>query len=155
MDKINSFRGKYFFLSNFYPCTVVYEGMTYPSVEHAFQAAKTLDIEVRKGFQVCPTPEEAKYCGRRVKLRGDWEDIKIEVMTSLVRDKFTRNIAHMDLRAALLDTGSAELEEGNNHRDKFWGTVKGSGRNELGKILMQIRTELRDAECLEFTPQSK
>lgn len=144
MEKIISFKGKYAFLSNFYPCTVEYEGMTYPSAEHAFQAAKTLDIEVRKGFQVCPTPSEAKWCGRRVKLRPDWEETKIDVMATIVRDKFTRNIAHVNLRELLIGTGDAYIENGNNYRDKFWGTVAGEGRNELGKILMSVRSMLTE-----------
>ena len=142
-SKINSFKGKNAFLSNFYHCLVEYEGMEYPSVEHAFQAAKTLDIEKRKAFQVCPTPKEAKACGRDLKLRPDWEDIKIDVMHNLVRDKFTRNLSYdTNLTKLLLDTGDAYLEEGNNHGDRFWGTVKGEGRNELGKILMKVREEI-------------
>lgn len=146
MNKIDRFRGKYFFLSNFYSAMVEYEGMTYPSVEHAFQAAKTLDTEIRKGFCVCPTPADAKAFGRKVKLRPDWEDIKIDVMTQLVRSKFTRNDTDEDIRSLLLATGDAYLEEGNNHRDTFWGTVNGKGQNWLGKILMQVRDELREAK---------
>ncbi|MBR2742423.1 MAG: NADAR family protein [Clostridia bacterium] len=141
---IKSFRGKNAFLSNFYPCLVEYEGMIFPSVEHAFQAAKTLDMQKRITFQVCPTPKEAKACGRKLKLRPDWEEIKIDVMRTLVRDKFTRNRSFQtDLTKLLLDTDDAYLEEGNNHGDRFWGTVKGEGRNELGKILMEVRDELK------------
>lgn len=143
MEKINRFRGKYEFLSNFYPCIVYFEGMAYPSVEHAFQAAKSLDTHVRQGFQVCPTPADAKGFGRKVALRPDWEDVKISVMKDIVRDKFTRNLSDVELSALLLATGDAYLEEGNNHRDTFWGTVNGEGRNELGKILMEVREELR------------
>ncbi len=141
--KIRSFKGEYAFLSNFYPCTVGYEGMKYPSAEHAFQAAKTLDIDQRLGMAVCPTPSEAKYCGRRLLLREDWEEVKIAVMLAVIRDKFTRNVAHENIRELLLATGDAYLEEDNAHGDRFWGTVKGEGRNELGKILMQVREELR------------
>ncbi len=140
---IKSFRGEYAFLSNFYPCTVEFEGMEYPSVEHAFQAAKTLDTKKRKAFETYATPVAAKRAGRRVKLCPDWEDVKIEIMKQIVRDKFTRNIADVDLKKALLLTGDAHLEEGNTHGDRFWGTVKGEGRNELGKILMEVREELK------------
>ena len=140
---INAFKGKYAFLSNFYPCVVMYEGKTYPSVEHAFQAAKSLDEDVRKGFQSCPTAKDAKQFGRHVSLRPDWENVKIKVMTDCVRDKFARNLSDVDLKSLLLGTGDQHLEEGNNHRDTFWGTVNGQGRNELGTILMKIRDELK------------
>lgn len=142
MTSINSFRGKYSFLSNFYPCTVELDGMLYPSVEHAFQAAKTFDIEKRKGFQVCPTPADAKSFGRQVDLRSDWESVKIDIMLQLVRSKFIRNRSDVDLSQLLVDTGDAYIEEDNNHKDQFWGTVNGVGRNELGKILMQVRSEI-------------
>ena len=116
----------------------------YPSVEHAFQAAKSLDNEVRKGFQVCPTAADAKYFGRHVKLRSDWDEVKIRVMKDLVKDKFVRNFSFgSDMKQMLLDTGDSYLEEGNNHGDTFWGTVNGRGKNHLGKILMEVRDELR------------
>lgn len=142
-DRIDKFRGEYAFLSNFFPCYVQYEGLDYPSVEHAFQAAKSLDLEVRRGMQVCPSPADAKYCGRRLKLRPDWEQIKIQVMRDLVKDKFTRNLSTVDIKKLLLETGDAYLEEGNHHRDTFWGTVDGKGQNWLGKILMEVREELK------------
>lgn len=141
--KICSFTGKYAFLSNFYPCMVVYDGMKYPSAEHAFQAAKSLDIDQRIGMAVCPTPGDAKHFGRRLHLREDWEEVKVSVMLAVVRDKFIRNDADEDIRELLLATGDAYLEEGNTHGDCFWGAVKGEGRNELGKILMQVRDELK------------
>ena len=146
---IRSFSRTYAFLSNFYPCIVEYEGMTFPSVEHAFQAAKTLDMEERSNFCAYPDPATAKKAGRKLKLRKDWEDVKIDIMRQLVYDKFTRNMSRgngyviVDIRKKLLNTGNAYLEEGNNHGDRFWGTVKGEGQNWLGKILMEIRSELR------------
>lgn len=143
-EVINAFKGKYSFLSNFYPCIISYEGLKYPSVEHAFQAAKSLDNEVRRGFQVCPTAADAKYFGRHVKLRSDWDEVKIRVMKDLVKDKFVRNFSfRSDMKQMLLDTGDSYLEEGNNHGDTFWGTVNGRGENHLGKILMEVRDELR------------
>lgn len=143
-EDIRRFTGKNSFLSNFYPCIVMYEGMEYPSVEHAFQAAKTTDMNIRAGFQICPTPGDAKHFGRRVPLRSDWESVKIDVMKDCVRDKFTRNLSDIDLKKKLLDTRDAYLEEGNRHGDRFWGTVDGIGRNELGKILMEIRDEFKN-----------
>lgn len=140
---IKSFRGEYSFLSNFYPCTVNYEGGIYPSVEHAFQAAKTLDTNIRKQFELCPTPSDAKQRGKDLDLRSDWEDVKVSVMYDCIKSKFQRP----DLRDKLLSTGYAYIEEGNNHGDKIWGTVQGSGLNLLGQCLMKLREEIRDENC--------
>lgn len=147
VEKIDGFRGKYYFLDNFYPCMVELDGMLYPSVEHAFQAAKTLDMNERKHFQVMNDADVAKYYGQRVKLRPDWDDVKVDVMHNLVYDKFTRTYpfkSQSNLKAKLLSTGDAYLEEGNHHGDKFWGTVKGIGQNNLGKTLMRVRDEIKD-----------
>jgi hypothetical protein len=138
--KIAEFQGEYRFLSNFWPAEVEFEGITYPSVEHAYQSAKTLDIDERKRIAALPTPVEAKRAGRAVTLRSDWERVKFDVMERCVRDKFTR---HPELCERLLATGEAELEEGNTWGDRVWGVYEGQGENRLGKILMQLRAELR------------
>ena len=138
-NKITSFRGKYFFLSNFYPCFVNFEGARYPSVEHAFQAAKTLNLNDRKSFEVIRAASEAKRAGRQVSLRSDWNEVRESVMLQCLRSKFSNE----DLRKMLISTGDAILEEGNNHGAKFWGTVNGQGDNRLGKLLMKVREEIR------------
>lgn len=140
MESIKSFTKEYSFLSNFYGCFISYMGLRFPSVEHAFQAAKSLDPDIRWQFQYCRSAGEAKQRGKMVKLRPDWEEVKIQVMTDLIRNKFQCPV----LKQKLLDTGYAHIEEGNSHGDRFWGTVKGQGRNELGKILMKVRDELRN-----------
>jgi hypothetical protein len=137
---IDRFAGPYRFLSNFYPATVVFEGLTYPDVEHAYQSAKTLDMTERRRIAALPTPAEAKHAGEALKYRDDWPRIKYQVMLTCVRDKFTRNPA---LRAELRATGNAYLEEGNTWHDQIWGVYQGQGTNWLGKILMQVRGELR------------
>lgn len=142
MEKIDSFRGEYYFLSNFYEVPVTYEGMTFSSNEAAFQAMKSTSPKVRMEF--CQlNPSEAKHHGRMITLRKDWEEVKLKIMTDLVRAKFEQ---HEDLRQKLLATGDAYLEEGNTWGDRIWGTVNGAGANHLGQILMQIREELRAYE---------
>lgn len=136
---ISSFDGRYAFLSNFYPATVFYENRKYPSAEHAFQAAKTQIYEEMIAIQNAETPGRAKRLGRKCTLRPDWELIKDDVMYKIVRDKFTR---HPDLSAALLNTGNAELIEGNTWNDCYWGVCDGEGQNHLGQILMKVRNEL-------------
>lgn len=150
-DTIDRFDGtEYEFLSNFYPSEVFYKGMFYPTVEHAFQAAKTLDPREREKIRAASTPGRAKYLGRTTDLRDDWEDIKFEVMEYLVRQKFTPPPRH--LWARLLATGDAELIEGNTWGDTIWGVVDGVGENHLGKILMKVRAELQDERDHEPRP---
>lgn len=135
---INKFRGTNRFLSNFFETDVTWEGLTYPSSEAAFQAAKTLDQEERKRFCTMP-PTQAKREGYRVKLRNDWEEVKVQLMYEIVLAKFTQNEF---LKQKLISTGNEWLEEGNTWGDKTWGTVNGVGNNYLGKVLMAVRSVL-------------
>jgi ribA/ribD-fused uncharacterized protein len=138
---ILEFRGEYAFLSNFYPSEVSLDGIVYPTVEHAYQAAKTLNPTEREMILKLETPGRAKRAGMKVFLREDWEDIKISVMTKLVRQKFTN---HGILRDKLLKTNGLVLLEGNNWGDEFWGVNLRDydGHNHLGNILMKVRKEL-------------
>jgi ribA/ribD-fused uncharacterized protein len=140
MDAIRSFSGRWRFLSNFYPALVEFEGLLYPTAEHAFQAAKSFDPAIRQRILELATPGDAKRAGRRVKIRPDWEGVKVRVMEQILLDKFTRD---SQLRQELLHTGDVLLEEGNTWGDRTWGTVDGVGDNLLGKALMKIRTELQ------------
>ena len=137
--KINSFRVVYFFLSNFYEAPVTYEGLTYQSSEAAFQAQKCADPKDREVFTAM-NPSEAKKAGHTVTLRKDWEDVKISVMTGIVRAKFEQNPV---LAERLIATKDAYLEEGNDWGDRVWGTVDGEGANNLGIILMDTRKFLQ------------
>ena len=139
---IDSFTEENRFLSNYYASPITYEGVEYPTVEHAFQAAKTLDVETRKRIAAMNTPGEAKYMGRCVTLRKDWEQVKFSVMKELLELKFRSNTA---LALRLLATGDAYLIEGNTWNDTIWGVCNGKGQNNLGKLLMEVRSEL-DAE---------
>lgn len=134
---INSFSGKWRVLSNFYPIEIIYEGNRYTSVEHAFQAAKTLDPVEKIKVQICPTPGMAKRIGKNVTLRTDWEQVKVSIMLELLRQKFSV------IPKILLSTEDQELVEGNTWNDHFWGVCNGMGENMLGKLLMQVRGELR------------
>jgi len=137
---VYGFQGKYRFLSNFWPAKVHYEGMEYNSVEHAYQAAKTLDKQARLRIRNLRKPGEAKREGQKVEMRGDWEQVKVNVMYFLVREKFSRNSR---LKDQLLATKDQYLEETNHWGDTFWGVCKGRGQNMLGQILMEVRDELR------------
>lgn len=137
--KIDSFKGGNFFLSNFYSAEVTYDGITYKNNEAAFQAQKCVNEIDRLSFMKL-NPSDAKKKGRNVNLRKDWEQVKIQKMYEIVLAKFTQN---EDLKEKLLLTGDIYLEEGNDWGDRVWGTVNGIGANNLGKILMRVREELR------------
>jgi ribA/ribD-fused uncharacterized protein len=142
MTAITSFHEAYRFLSNCSPAPVLLDGITYPTVEHAHHAAKTTDPTWRRAIRQAASPAKAKRLGRTVPRRSDWHRIKVTVMTSLVRQKFTRS---PELAARLLATHPCDLIEGNAWGDTFWGVSHGRGQNHLGRILMQIREELRHA----------
>lgn len=146
---INEFRGPFRFLSNFFECTIVFEDMEYGSVEHAYQAMKSLEPSVRQEISKMATPGRAKRAGRRIQLRDDWNQVREALMEKIVRDKFTRNIG---LKTLLLKTGSVHLVEGNSWHDNFWGDCQCwdcknfRGKNNLGEILMKVRDELRKGQ---------
>lgn len=138
MTPIESFSGRYRFLSNFYPCEMDVAGVRYPTLEHAFQAEKTTNMTEREIIRSARTPGQAKALGRRVTLRENWNEIRVDVMRELLTIKFSDKV----LRADLLDTEDAELVEGNTWGDVFWGVCKGRGENMLGKLLMEIRIKV-------------
>ena len=137
MNAITSFKGEYHFLSNFYPCQITVSGRVFSTLEHAYVSEKTL-IESEKDFVLTiPTPGKAKRYGRNeITLRPNWDGIKLEIMRSLVTQKFE----NPELMQMLLNTAGMELIEGNMHGDTFFGQCPlGVGKNHLGVILMGIR----------------
>jgi ribA/ribD-fused uncharacterized protein len=142
MGRIERFDGEYRFLSNFYRSRVMAGGLMFQSLEHAYQASKTFDLMKRREIAALSSPGEAKRAGKKLLLRSDWESVKLTVMEALLRQKFSFE----PLRSRLLDTGSAELVEGNHWGDTFWGICRGTGENHLGRLLMMIRSELQSAK---------
>jgi len=139
---ITEFRGKYFFLSNFYEYPILYDGVFYKSSEHAYQAQKTFDADEIEAIKGAKTPGKSKRLAKEATIREDWESVKIDVMRDVLWAKFS----NPDLCKELLATGSAYLIEGNDWEDHFWGICDGKGKNILGKLLMEIRDELKKPE---------
>jgi ribA/ribD-fused uncharacterized protein len=141
---IDKFDGEYRFLSNFFPSVIVYQEKTYKTVEHAFQAAKAKFPKDAKKIQEADSPGQAKRLGRKCVMRDDWEQIKFVVMLDCLREKFKIPELRMKLKA----TGDQELVEGNNWHDGIFGSCTCDkckhiqGRNMLGKLLMQVRSEI-------------
>lgn len=137
------FDGEHDFLSNFEPVRVQLDGVNYRSVEHAYQAAKSLDAEWRKFCKEEKSPSKVKKESRKIEWRADWDEVKIPVMRDLLWQKFSQE----PFRSLLLETGGLHLIEGNTWGDKFWGVDlrTGEGRNWLGHLLMEIRKRLWEA----------
>lgn len=130
---IDKFIEEYFFLSNFYPVKIWYNQFCFPSVENAYQAQKTFDLDAQNILATMETPTEAKLYGRALELRSNWERVKVNIMRDLLCQKFYFND---ELKKKLLDTGTEELIESSYWNDCFWG---GNGQNILGRLLMEIR----------------
>lgn len=143
---IDTFLGKYRFLSNFYPAPITYNGINYPSIEHFYQALKSTDTGVRRAIAACDSPAKAKQAGRKASIREHWEVIKVGVMFTGLAYKFS----DPKLKSLLLDTGDAKLTEGNSWHDNIWGDCfcdgcdSIDGANMLGKLLMGLRAEFKE-----------
>lgn len=130
---ISEFQGQYRFLSNFWPAVVILDDIYYPSVEHAYQAAKTTHLGWRLYISESPTPGIAKKRAREIPrecLRHDWNIVKQDIMFDILQQKFSFG----KLREQLLATGEDELVEGNTWGDAFWGVCNGKGKNMLGRM---------------------
>jgi len=138
-QSIRGFFGPFRFMSNFVPCIVELDGLQFASTEHAYVAAKTLDQTKRLEISLVETAGQVKRLGRKIKLRADWEEVKIDIMRDLLIQKF----AQEPFKSQLLATGDAYLEETNTWNDMFWGVCEGVGYNTLGWLLMEIREDLQ------------
>lgn len=139
--EITVFRGDFDFLSNFFEALVDFGGIRYGSAEAAFQAQKCRTEEERLTFRDL-RPGQAKRAGRQTDLRQDWEQVKTALMAGIVEAKFRQNPY---LARRLLETGNLEIVEKNTWGDTCWGVDArtGQGENRLGRILMEVREELR------------
>ncbi len=139
---ITEFQDKYRWLSNFAYVKINLDGIEYPSVEHAYMSAKSTNPEWKR---ICSnsdnSPGYIKKSSRVVTLVSNWEEIKLDVMQECIRQKFSQE----PFRTQLLATGNMHLQEGNRWNDKFWGVClkTNQGLNHLGKIIMQVREDLR------------
>ncbi len=150
MNAITKFTQENRFLSNFFPVQVKYKGVIYPSVEHAYQAAKMISKKHRAEVATASNAATAKRLGRLYPVRKDWEEKKDKIMYKLVSRKFQ----NIKLATLLMNTGQAELIEDNWWGDQYWGVSKGKGKNKLGRILMKVRQELQD-KLKEFARKKK
>lgn len=131
------------FLSNYHYTEIVYNGLRVPSTEHAYQMMKATNNEDKLYVAFQPTANMARKAGKKITCRSDWESIKVDVMREVNRIKYQ----DPELREKLIATGDDELVEYNWWGDIFWGVCEGKGKNMLGKILMELREELRNSKA--------
>ncbi len=142
---IRKFRGDYRWLSNFAQVPITLDGVTYASVEHAYQSAKSNNPLWKK---LCADPKwtagQVKTFSHEIKKVDDWDEIKFGVMWVCVKQKFNTE----PFKTKLLTTGHEYIQEGNNHGDEYWGVnlETGVGENHLGELIMEMRNKLYDDE---------
>lgn len=145
---INGFKNDFYFLHNFYPCPVLYEGLIYPSAEHAYQASKTDDDNTREIIRNLLDGQTAKsYAASKYRSmkRQDWIRIRESVMLTVIQSKFFNNI---NLAKMLAETGNSAIINSLSNGDAldtYWGVRGTRGENRLGVILMHVRTQIQDA----------
>ena len=142
MNDITEFRGEYSWLSNFFPVQIEYEGLTYPSVEHAYQAGKLINIEDRKLFLIM-SAAQAKRNWKKYKTYNLTEEFRLNLMYQLLSIKFNQE----PFKSLLIATGDCNIQEGTRWFEPFWGKQlsTGEGKNMLGHLIMQIRKQIMDS----------
>lgn len=147
-NTIDNFHGEHIWLSNFYPVQIILEEpWPYASVEHAYMSQKSQEPDWKRFCRDTKKASVVKAASYEIKLRGDWDRIKEDVMRTCLLQKFSE--PGSDLYAKLLGTDNKTLIEGNTWHDTFWGvdTATGKGQNKLGKMLMEIRSQLKHKDA--------
>ena len=132
--------------SNLLRRPIEFEGETFATSEHAYQAGKARKPEVKAWLMAAPSPALLAMAAHGLyvwDINSDWSKVKFDRMRGVLRAKFTQ---HADLKATLLSTGTARLVESatvNNAVNRLWGEVNGVGKNMLGEMLMELRATLQ------------
>jgi ribA/ribD-fused uncharacterized protein len=149
VDEIRFYRASekpYGVFSNLYRRAIIFEGEEFATSEHAYQAGKARKPAVREWLMSAPSPALLAMAAHGLyvwDVSPDWSKIKFDRMKNVLLAKFTQ---HADLNELLLSTGNARLVESatvDNAVNRLWGEVNGAGKNMLGKLLMEVRDELR------------
>lgn len=141
---IREFKNEFRWLSNFYPVKIILDGVQFQSIEHAYMSQKSDDIKWKNFCSNYNSKAgDVKKQSRTIKLKSNWDEIKLEVMKECIRQKFSQE----PFRTKLLKTGNEHIQEGNMWNDKFWGVClkTNKGENNLGKLIMDIRTSLKSS----------
>lgn len=140
---ITEFQGEFRWLSNFAPCSIILDGIKYPSVEHAYMSAKSKENSWKLFCANTSSPGKVKKQSRSIKLIDGWDNLKVHIMKECLEQKYNQE----PYRTKLLNTGEDYIQEGNRWNDKFWGVClkTNEGENTLGKLIMEIRRHITTA----------
>jgi ribA/ribD-fused uncharacterized protein len=134
------------YMSNYWKAKFILDDKVWETTEHYYQAMKTLDPNEQEQVRNAAKANDARLLGQKVTLRADFNEVKDQLMRTCLLAKFNQ---HLCLKQQLIDTGDDELIE-DSKVDAYWGIgADGNGQNKLGKLLMEIRSELRN-ERTEF-----
>ncbi len=142
MIKIPYYENSYFALHNFSAHSILYKGVVYPSVEHAYHAYKFEDDKTKEEIRSAGSPFIAYKLGQKYKSsrKNNWDEIKVGILEEIIFEKVKQ---HEEVKNVLLATKNEEIVE-ENPNDDFWGSGKeGNGQNNTGKILMRIRDAIK------------
>jgi len=147
-DEIRFYRSNerpYGVFSNLFRREMDFEGINFPTAEHAYQYGKPRKQEVCDWLMAAPSPSLLAVAAHGLlswDIAPGWSKHKVERMRNVLIAKFQQ---HNDLRQILLCTGDAKIIEVgtvDNDVNRFWGEVNGVGKNMLGILLMEIRATL-------------
>lgn len=130
------------YFSAFSVHSIIYRGVSYKTVEHAYHAQRYIDQKIVQDIVDNPTPEGAWEVSQTYKSQQipDFNENKLSVMEELFRTKLDQ---HLDVRKALLDSGNTLIVK-HEPKDAWWGDgPDGSGSNEMGKLWMRLRDDLQ------------
>jgi len=148
-DEIGFYRANekpYGGFSNLFRREIEFEGVIYPTAEHAYQAGKARRPEVKDWLMAAPSPALLAMAAHGLyhwDIAPGWSKTKFDRMRAILWEKFTQ---HQDLNELLLSTGEKRLVEmprTDNPTNRLWGEVNGRGKNMLGNLLMEVREELQ------------
>mgnify|MGYP000154893838 CR=1 FL=1 len=143
-NDILEFQGEYRWLSNFEPCLIILDNITYKSVEHAYMSARNDSPEWKMFCQKTQPPGKIKIASKSITDKDNWKTLKLSVMAYCLQQKFSQE----PFKTKLLNTGDCYIQEGNNWGDTFWGVClkTNKGENKLGHMIMNIRLDLQNNE---------
>lgn len=147
-SKIDNFTGYFEFLHNNYLTPVLFDGMLFPSATHAFQASRSSDERTRKAILNAESLLVVLKIAKRIEEPENWKLRRLKIMEHIVRDKFRRS---RELQEKLKATGNRDIVmtyDDENEANQYWGVVNNKGQNQLGRIMMRIRSDLRENQEL-------
>ncbi len=132
---------EFYVFSNYSSFMLEWKGKLYPTSEHAYHSEKFEDERLKEQIRNSRSAHDSqKFANAHVaERRKDWDAIKLQIMKEILREKVAQ---HPYVKKKLIESGDRELIE-DSWRDDFWGWGPNrSGANHLGKLWMEVRSEV-------------